>query len=282
MSKCISKEEEEREERKKEEAKFECSIESLKSQKNIAAIVGGMKLHATHAGIQDKACEAVLALTPCVEAEEWQKIRDEKGDAYDSVMAKYAEFAKLGVIEHLVQVLSLHMQSTSAVISTCKIIRCISRNADNKVLIAKEGGIPKILAALDCALCSVGFPLAPPGQRGFCAGGDLDHAQHAGVVENACAAVKNLAVNDENRVLIAKEGGIPLILAALDNHAKHAGVVENACWALCNIGWSDKTVQKSIKDAGASKLVRAAVARLDATADTKKYGQMLLDKLAQL
>ena len=64
-------------------------------------------------------------------------------------MAKYAEFAKLGVIEHLVQVLSLHMQSTSAVISTCKIIHCISRNADNRVLIAKEGGIPLILAALD-------------------------------------------------------------------------------------------------------------------------------------
>ena len=52
MSKCISMEEEEREERKKEEAKFECSIESLKSQKNLAAIVSGMKLHAEHAGIQ--------------------------------------------------------------------------------------------------------------------------------------------------------------------------------------------------------------------------------------
>ena len=216
MSKCISKEEEEREERLKEEkVKFERSIESLKSQKDIAAIVSGMKLHTTHAGIQEKAGEAVLALMPCVEMEEWRKVRDEKGDALDSVMAKYAEFAKLGVIEHLIQVLSLHKQMTSAVISTCKIIHCISRNADN-------------------------------------------------------------------RVLIAKEGGIPLILAALDNHAKHAGVVEQACWALYNIGWSDKTVQKSIKDAGASKLVRAAVARLDATADTKKYGQMLLDKLAQL
>ena len=215
MSKCISQEEEEREERKKEEAKFERSIESLKSQKNIAAIVSGMKLHATHAGIQEKACEAVLELTPCVETEEWRKVRDEKGDALDSVMAKYAEFATLGVIEHLVQVLSLHMQSTSAVISTCKIIRCISRN-------------------------------------------------------------------DDNKVLIAKEGGIPLILAALDNHAKHAGVVELACWALNNIGWSDKTLQKSIKDAGAEKLVRTAVGWSDATANTKKWGQRLLDKLAQL
>ena len=152
MSKCISKEEEEREESKEEQAKFGRSIESLASQKNIAAIVSGMKSHAMHAGIQEKACEA---------------------------------------------------------------FRILAFNADNKVLIDKEGGIP-------------------------------------------------------------------LILAALDNHAKHAGVVELACWALNNIGWSDKTLQKSIKDAGAEKLVRTAVGWSDATADTKMYGQILLDKLAQL
>ena len=105
MSKCISKEEEEREERKKEEAKFERSIESLKSQKNIAAIVSGMKSHAMHAGIQEKACEA---------------------------------------------------------------FRILAFNADNKVLIDKEGGIPLILAALD------------------------NHAKHAGVVEQACRAVVSL------------------------------------------------------------------------------------------
>ena len=152
MSKCISMEEE-REERLKEEVKFDRSIESLASQNNIAAIVSGMKLHATHAGIQEKACEAFQDLS---------------------------------------------------------------------------------------------------------------------------------AASDDNKVLIAKEGGIPLILAALDNHAKHAGVVENACLALCSIGWSDKTVQKSIKDAGAEKLVRAAVGWSDATAKTKEYGQELLDKLAKL
>ena len=38
----------------------------------------------------------------------------------------------------------------------------------------------------------------------------------------------------------------------------------------------------SIEDAGAEKLVRAAVGWSDATAGTKEYGQILLDKLAQL
>ena len=112
--------------------------------------------------------------------------------------------------------------------------------------------------------------------------GRTHHAKHAGVVEYACRAVVNLAANADNQVLIAKEGGIPLILAALDNHAKHAGVVEWACRALNNVGWSDKTVQKSIKDAGAEKLVRTAVGWSDATANTKKWGQMLLDRLAKL
>ena len=93
--------------------------------------------------------------------------------------------------------------------------------------------------------------------------------------------MKNLAVNADNKVLIAKAGGIPLILAALDNHAEHADVAQWACSALCNIGWSDKALQK-IKDAGAVKLVRAAVGRSDATADTKKWGQQLLTRLARL
>ena len=140
----------------------------------------------------------------------------------------------------------------------CGAVNHLAANAGNKVLIAKEGGIPLILAALD------------------------NHAKHAGVVEQACWAVINLAVNADNKVLIAQAGGIRRLLAALDNHAKHAGVVELACWALNNIGWSDKTLQKSIKDAGAEKLVRTAVGWSDATANTKKHGQMLLDRLAKL
>ena len=52
--------------------------------------------------------------------------------------------------------------------------------------------------------------------------------------------------------------------------------------ALGNIGWSDKALQKSIKDAGAEEMLRAAVARSNATKDTKKWGQKLLDKLSKL
>ena len=98
------------------------------------------------------------------------------------------------------------------------------------------------------------------------------------MVEQACAAVRNLAVNADNKVLIAKEGGIRRLLAALDKHAEHAGVVERACGALGNIGNSDEALQKSITE----QLVRAAVGRSNASSNTRKWGQRLLDKLTEL
>jgi hypothetical protein len=93
--------------------------------------------------------------------------------------------------------------------------------------------------------------------------------------------VRSLAYNnDDNRIRIGKEGGIGRILAALDNHAHHAGVVVQACSALLNIGSSDAALRRSMKDGGAERLVRACLGRSDATDSTNKVGQMLLDMLA--
>ena len=99
------------------------------------------------------------------------------------------------------------------------------------------------------------------------------------MVEQACGAVGNLAVNDDNRVLIAKEGGIPKILAALATHADKVEVVENACAALSYLAKDNKENQIAIQQARGSALVRAAVAADSASADTKHYGKMVLDEL---
>ena len=40
------------------ENEFERNIETLGSRKNFGAIVSGMKSHAMHAGVQEKACRA--------------------------------------------------------------------------------------------------------------------------------------------------------------------------------------------------------------------------------
>ena len=47
-----------------------------------------------------------------------------------------------------------------------------------------------------------------------------------------------------------------------------------------NIGSSDKALRKSIKDGCAEELVRACLRRSDATDTVKKVGQKLLDMLA--
>ena len=103
-----------------------------------------------------------------------------------------------------------------------------------------------------------------------------------GTVEAACRALRNLAVNKDNQIAIAKAGGIERLMAALRTHADHAGVVEAACGVLGNVGWTDKALQKSIKDAGAEKVLHAAVARANATGNTKQWGQQLLGKLSKL
>ena len=84
---------------------------------------------------------------------------------------------------------------------------------------------------------------------------------------------------DANRARIAAAGGIEAVVRVMGEHQANAAVMQDACWALGNIGWSDEALQKRIKDAGAEPLVRAAVAAPDATDNTKKYGQRLLDKL---
>ena len=68
----------------------------------------------------------------------------------------------------------------------------------------------------------------------------------------------------------------------LHEHAANAEVMQYACWALNNIGASDRALQKRIREAGAEPVVRAAVNAPDATADTRKWGQRLLDKLAEV
>ncbi len=64
----------------------------------------------------------------------------------------------------------------------------MATNNDNKVTIAKEGGIQRILKSMN------------------------EHASSAAVQEKGCMALRNLSANnDNNKVTIAKEGGIQRI-----------------------------------------------------------------------
>jgi len=105
---------------------------------------------------------------------------------------------------------------------------------------------------------------------------------HCGIQEQGCGALWNLAVNADNQIKIAEQGGIDVTLEAMRTHRSHAGAQEAGCWALLNIGWSNQNLQKQIKNAGAEALVQGAMAASGATDVTKERGQQLLDRLRRV
>jgi hypothetical protein len=58
------------------------------------------------------------------------------------------------------------------------------------------------------------------------------HIDHAGVQEQGCRALANLATNADNRVSITKAGGNAVILSGMKVHIDHAGVQRQGCCAL--------------------------------------------------
>ena len=66
----------------------------------------------------------------------------------------------------------------------------------------------------------------------------------------------------------------------MKDHPAHPGVQEKACAALLNLSGNAENKVK-IANLGASDPVRRAMAAANATENTKEWGQMLLDRLAQ-
>ena len=80
--------------------------------------------------------------------------------------------------------------------------------------------------------------------------GMKDHIDHAGVQEQGCGALRNLANNVENRVSIANAGGmIAAIVSGMKAHTDHAGVQEQGCGALANLATNDD-IEVLIANAG--------------------------------
>ncbi len=56
-----------------------------------------------------------------------------------------------------------------------------------------------------------------------------EHIRDERVQEQACGALRNLAVNADNKARIAREGGIELVVAVMSALPKAARVQEQAC-----------------------------------------------------
>ena len=89
--------------------------------------------------------------------------------------------------------------------------------------------------------------------------------------------------NHDIKTLVASEGGVEAILAAMMAHQNHLGLQEMGCGALDNVAWSDPALQARVRDAGAVDIVEAAIADhfLGATANCKRYAEHLLATLCQ-
>jgi len=90
---------------------------------------------------------------------------------------KYRELASAGVIDVVCQAISTQPAEVAA--TGCRILRFLARSRDNQAQIAGLGGIEALVTAMK------------------------EHPAHAGVQEEACATLRNLTVNADNRGKIA-------------------------------------------------------------------------------
>jgi len=269
------------------------------ASETVRFVVERMREHPTNATIQQQACARLLNLTPSVGDAAFQRILSEDGEAWKEMDRKYRELASAGVIDVVCQAISTQPAEVAA--TGCRILRFLARSRDNQAQIAGLGGIEALVTVMKehwhpahagvqeeaCATLrnltvnadNRGKIAAQWGIEALLKAMD-EHPAHAGVQEQACWALRNLAANADIQVNIAALGGIEALLKAMEEHPAHAGVQEQACAALLNIGTSNRDRQQRIKRAGAAEQVGRAMAASNATDDTKKWGQMLLDRLA--
>jgi hypothetical protein len=76
------------------------------------------------------------------------------------------------------------------------------------------------------------------------------HEGHAGVQEQGCVALCNLAGNADNQVKVAQAGGIEVVISAMRKHEGHAGVQESGCGALCILAYNADNQVNVAQDRG--------------------------------
>ena len=270
-------------ERKTAAQEFAISIISgmmPKTQKDIAFLVRGMESHADSAVVQEPACWFL-----------WNFSVNN-----DNVVAITAE----GGIAAVVAAMSTHTGRAGVQEQCVWALMNLAVNADNQVAIAKQGGIAAVVAAMSThtghggvqklgAWALKNLAVNADNQVAIAEQGGIAavvtamgaHTGNTGVQEHGGRALKNLAVNAGNRVAIAEQGGIAVLIAAMRAHTGHRGadVQEHCTRALLNIGLSQWDLLGRIKREGGREVVKRAMAASNASADTKKWGQKLLDRL---
>jgi hypothetical protein len=112
---------------------------------------------------------------------------------------------------------------------------------------------------------------------------DMDHRLWTQTRSGDVRISKAVSFGDEVRQMAAVTGlsaeKTSALASAMETHQGRALVQENACMALHNLA-GNASLRGRIKAAGGVELAKRAVSASDATADTKRYGKKLQDRLA--
>jgi hypothetical protein len=84
------------------------------------------------------------------------------------------------------------------------------------------------------------------------------HTGAAGVQEQGCAVLWNLAFNAASKAAIAGAGGVHLVLTAMECHADAVSMQEQGCMVLRNLAADNAANKAAIVRAGGRDMVSAA------------------------
>ena len=226
---------------------FVRQVPLLQANKDVTALVQGMSMHQGSLPVQEAACEALLALTPSAEGQEFKSLYSDEA-AWSTMLAAYKDLATRGVIHSLVQAMTTHSNTSLVVtVCACRILRLLARLDSNRQAIAEQGGIGAVV-------------LAMRSQR-----------RVAPVQEQGCRALAMLAFSDDNRQAIVAKHGIEVVVAALSRHRASADVTQYACAALVNLSNSAAHRAAVAAKDGIAAVVGAIVAQ-QANADVQRWG----------
>ena len=99
--------------------------------------------------------------------------------------------------------------------------------------------------------------------------------------EYNCRTLWKLAMNDNNRVTVAAEGGITTILSAMKFHLDNANVQKHGCRALCNLANNNDHNQLRISNVGGKVAIESAMQKHSSNAGVQENGNETLSIMTQ-
>lgn len=193
-------------------------IPSLQASQRGSQILEGMRNHRSNRQVQERACRALMEMTPQVAGEEYARIKREAGQDWIRLMNRYTTMTQRGVVGAIICAMSEHPQSNSIAFYTCSMISFLARADACRDFIAREVNAD----GQDTCTCLI---LAM-----------RKHETDAAMIAWACRALDNMANSHLGNIqLIVQAGGPSAILTAMHRTPFNHQLSACACQALSTL-----------------------------------------------